>query len=201
MVFKILDFILKTIITKSYILVAVALLVGITTFIVTHKSTKIYQKALSKRVKKIKDLKNSYENSYVEAETKKLLKKYNKALKRLDRKIKSILRYNGKRIYIPSDLLNDYSNLALSGNEPFTFKDRLNSIINDDKRKIKTEVVETYKGKKVAKEKTGANETVKYTTLDEKEMAKFNNFNEKAKESNPETLIYQPKKEENTLEK
>ena len=76
MVFKVLDLILKTILTKSYILVAVGLLAGITAFIVTHKSTKLYQKALSKRVQKVKDLKNSYENSLTENEKNTLSKQY-----------------------------------------------------------------------------------------------------------------------------
>lgn len=194
MVFKFLDFILKTILTKSYILVSVLLLVGITAFIVTHKSTKIYQKTLSKRVQKVKDLKNSYENSLTENDA--LLKKYNKALKNLDNKIKSILRYNGKKVYIPSSLLNDYSNLALSGNEPFTFKDRLYAIVNDDKRKIKTKVVETSKGKKVVKQE---DETIGYTTFNDKELKEFNNFERKSIDQ--EQLIYNSKQKEEENEK
>lgn len=194
MVFKVLDFILKTILTKSYILVVAGLLAGITAFIITHKSTKLYQKTLSKRVQKVKDLKNSYDNSLTENEKKTLFKQYNKALKKLDNKIKSILRYNGKRVYIPSNLLNDYSNLALSGNEPFTFKDRLIAIINDDKRKIKTEIVETSKGKKVTKQ-----EDVDYTTFNDEEIKKFTNLDEKNADS--EQLIYKSKYEEDINEK
>ena len=196
MVFKVLDLILKTILTKSYILVAVGLLAGITAFIVTHKSTKLYQKALSKRVQKVKDLKNSYENSLTENEKNTLSKQYNKALKKLDNKIKSILRYNGKRVYIPSSLLNDYSNLALSGNEPFTFKDRLYAIINDDKRKIKTEIIETSKGKKVTKQE---DISVDYTTFNDEEIKKFTNFDEKS--ADQEQLIYNSKYEEDVNEK
>ena len=86
--------------------------------------------------------------------------------------------------------------MALSGNEPFTFKDRLYAIINDDKRKIKTEIIETSKGKKVTKQE---DISVDYTTFNDEEIKKFTNFDEKS--ADQEQLIYNSKYEEDVNEK
>ena len=98
---------------------------------------------------------------------KKLKNKYDKAYKRLKKRIKYALWWNRKRIVLTSPLLTDETenaNLALKGCPAFTFKDVLNNLLDEKnkKRKHKTQIIEKNKTiSKLKTEKKNKNDEVK----------------------------------------
>jgi len=120
---------LLSLIGATYYYFAIAAIIGITAFIVTHKSVRIYQKSLSRIVEKIKNNKKFYEKEEDLTKSDKLSKKHTKLIKKLDRKIKTIITYNRKKIYIPTKLINDKENLSIDPKNSFTFESLLNKYI------------------------------------------------------------------------
>lgn len=169
--FRVVDKFIFSLLLKSYYLLGLAIIISAVTYFALHKSVNLYQSHLAKRVQKIKEYKNSYENELTDQKKKqKLEKKYRKSVKRLESCIKSVLAFNGRKIYIPTLLLNDESNLALKNEPAFTFKDKLYECINN--RKHTTTVYEVTKGKKVISE---AQVSQSYNNFNNKNENTYNN--------------------------
>lgn len=119
----------------SYPVLVVVAVASVVTFVAVKKSRRLYQKSLAKLLSRVKEYKNLYEatNSLDINYANKYQKSYNK----LTKKIKNILAWNNRNIYIKPSMLEDKTNLSLDKNNPVTFNDLLNKIILERGSKVK----------------------------------------------------------------
>lgn len=156
-------------IVMSYFVAIVAIVATIISFLVINKTSSIYEKSLRKKYKKALNAKRLYEKENNDLEVKdKLEKKYNKAVKSLDRKLKMTLRFNKKQVNLPSDLYNsseEFEFVRKSKKEIIvmeaTLKERLESLAKNGKNKKTTAILEKKKNQKIQKQISKTNQTVK----------------------------------------
>ena len=156
-------------IVMSYFVAIVAIVATIISFLVINKTSSIYEKSLRKKYKKALNAKRLYEKENDDLEVKdKLEKKYNKAVKSLDRKLKMTLWFNKKQVNLPSDLYNSSEKLEFvrkSKKEIIvmeaTLKERLESLAKKGKNKKTTAILEKKKNQKIQKQISKTNQTVK----------------------------------------
>lgn len=165
--FQVLPRFLESFLIKPQTWAIILLVAGTITFISVSKSQKAQQRALVRKVKKVKAAQRAYNRELDENKLPKLKDKYDKAYKRLKKRINYALWWNRKRIVLTSPLLTDESenaNLALKGCPAFTFKDVLNNLLDEKnkKRKHKTQIIEKNKTiSKLKTEKKNKNDEVK----------------------------------------
>jgi len=132
----------------DYLIVSFVLVVAAATFLQLNRMQSVYQKSLVRKVKNIKEKQNAYINEKNEEKLPKLEKKHAKAVKSLERRIKRVMFFNRNTI-INNSILTDEANLALPGQEKFTFLSKLDELINNfnNKHKRRKTVNQTKKNK------------------------------------------------------
>lgn len=159
---------------RGYILSAIILIVVVATVIKVNRMQSLYQRSLVRKVNKIKEKQKLYLNEKDETKLPKLEKKHSKAVKRLEARIKRILRYN-RNIVITNSTLIEETNLALPKQAEFTFVSKLDELIAEFNKKTKRfrTINAAKKGKAIKMEEP------KEETLEEvEEKFESNNFTE-----------------------
>lgn len=127
--------------TAPVILTLVGIIL-VVTFVALNKSQKIQQRAFVKKVKKVKEKQKAYKEEKDNNKLQSRVKDYDKAMKKLRKRISRALWWNKKKIVLSNPILTSGvdeksdSDLSISG-KPFAFKDVLNEMINSKKKENK----------------------------------------------------------------
>jgi len=159
----------------DYIIVSFVLVVAAATYLKLNRMQSVYQRALVRKVNKIKERQNAYVNEKDESKLTKLEKKHAKAVKRLEKRIKRIMFFN-KNIIITNSNLIDETNLALPHQTPFTFNSKLDEMINafNEKHKRHKTINAEKKGKAITAEVETQEEVLENDKVDALENVQEN---------------------------
>ena len=136
----------EIILVKPQFWIIALLVASAVTFVSVSKSQKAAQRAFVKKVKNIHAKQKAFNEEKNKNKLDKRSNQYNKAIDSLKNRIKYALWWNKKKIVITNPYLLDKSenaNLAIAGNQKFTFMDVLNSVVEEKSKnsKQKTKVV------------------------------------------------------------
>lgn len=131
------------------VMITIIAIAAVVTFVAISKSQKVQERSFVRKVKKVKEKQKAYKNEKDNNKLEARVKDYDKALKKLKKRISYALWWNKKKIVLTNPILVNEtaeSNLSLNGT-PFTFKDVLNEMISNKTKneKKRTQVIEKNK--------------------------------------------------------